>query len=342
VIKKIFLGWDIGGANTKVCVFNSEKKIIFVHKKNINIWDDFNDINSFFNAVLVLYKDYEIKNFITITAESCDNFKDRKEGVISILSECDKNILGKKYYYTNRNTYVDYNEAIKYPDRLFSTNWMLTSNFLNTSNNVDLIIDVGSTTTDIIFKNINIKNNINDHKRLVNKTLLYAGVIRTPIPMLTDEVLYDSKYTSLVREVFATTGDIFNVLGDIDFSDHCYIGSDNLQFTLENSLVRLSRLIGLDYDQSDKKNIIQVAYSIKMLFIEKIINNINYIFNGSTDGLVISSIGEGSFLVQDMCKIHKINYRSMKNENIFNLEGLDKKLVYENLTAALVVKNYFT
>ena len=188
----------------------------------------------------------------------------------------------------------------------------------------------------------NFKNNINDHKRLVNKTLLYAGVIRTPIPMLTDEVLYDSKYTSLVREVFATTGDIFNVLGDIDFSDHCYIGSDNLQFTLENSLVRLSRLIGLDYDQSDKKNIIQVAYSIKMLFIEKIINNINYIFNGSTDGLIISSIGEGSFLVQDMCKIHKLNYRSMKNENIFNLEDLDKKLVYENLTAALVVKNYFT
>jgi uncharacterized hydantoinase/oxoprolinase family protein len=129
VIKEIFLGWDIGGANTKICVFNSDKKIIRVHKKNINILDDFNDINSFFNTVLDLYKDFEITSFITITAESCDNFKDRKEGIILILSECDKNIVGQKYYYTNKNTYVDYSEAIKAPDKLFSTNWMLTSNF---------------------------------------------------------------------------------------------------------------------------------------------------------------------------------------------------------------------
>jgi len=342
VIKEIFLGWDIGGANTKVCVFNSDKKIICVHKKNLNIWDDFNDINSFFNTVQDFYKDYEITSFITITAESCDNFKDRKEGIISILSECDKNIIGQKYYYTNKNTYVDFSEAIKAPDKLFSTNWMLTSIFLNTSNNIDVILDIGSTTTDILYKNINIEANISDHKRLINKTLLYAGVIRTPVPMLTDEVLYRSNHTSLVREVFATTGDIFNVIGDIDFSNHNYKGSDNLQFTLENSLVRLSRLIGLDYDQGDKKNIIQVAYNIKKLFIKKIINNINYIFGGSTKGLVISSIGEGSFLAKDMCKMYKLNYRSMENENIFNLEDSNKKLVYENLTAALVVKNFFT
>ena len=63
MIKEIFLGWDIGGANTKVCVFNSDKKIIRVHKKNINIWDDFNDINSFFNTVLDLYKDFENYKF---------------------------------------------------------------------------------------------------------------------------------------------------------------------------------------------------------------------------------------------------------------------------------------
>ena len=341
MIKEILLGWDIGGANIKVCVFNSDKKIIQMHKKNLNIWNDFSDINFFFNTVLNLYKDYDIKSFITITAESCDNFKDRNEGIISILSECDKNIVGKKYYYTNKNIYVDYKEAVNDTSKLFSTNWILTSNFLNASNKIDLIIDVGSTTTDIIFKNINIDNNINDYKRLTNKTLLYAGVIRTPLPMLTDEVLYRSNYTSLVREVFATTGDIFNVLGDINFIDHNYVGSDNLQFTLENSLIRLSRVIGLDYDQSDKKNIIEIAYNIKKLFMKKIINNVNYIFDNKIEGLVISSIGEGSFLVRDMCKMYKLNYTSIENENIFNFEDINKNLVYENLTAALVVKNFF-
>jgi len=341
VAKEIFLGWDIGGANTKVCVFNTEKKIIRVHKKNLKIWDDFNDINLFFDTVLSFYKNYEIKNFITITAESCDNFKDRKEGVTLILSQCNKNIIGKNYYYTNKNTYIDYNQALKEPTNLFSTNWILTANFLNTSKNIDVLVDVGSTTTDILFKNIDIDENINDYKRLTNKTLLYAGVVRTPIPMLTDEVLYRSNTTSLVREVFATTGDIFNILGDIDFSDHDYMGSDNLQFTVENSLVRLSRLIGLDYDRREKKYIIEVAQSIKKLFIKKIIDNINYIFDGNTERLVISSIGEGAFLVEDMCKMCKLTYKSIENENIFNFEDVNKKLVYENITAALVVKNFF-
>ena len=71
---------------------------------------------------------------------------------------------------------------------------------------------------------MNIENNINDHMRLTNKTLLYLGVVRTPLPMIADNIKYKGRDISLVNEVFATTGDIFNIINDIDFSDLDYLG----------------------------------------------------------------------------------------------------------------------
>ena len=181
---KLYLGWDIGGANTKVCVFDKNYKIINQHTKNIKVWSNFSEIRVFLKYISSFYSNFDVYNFITITAESCDNFKNRNLGMTEILSNCSNYIKGKTLFFANNGKYVNYDTAIKSTEKLFSTNWILTSKFLNYKKNIDLIIDVGSTTTDIIFKDMNIENNINDHMRLTNKTLLYLGVVRTPLPMI--------------------------------------------------------------------------------------------------------------------------------------------------------------
>ena len=109
---------------------------------------------------------------------------------------------------------------------------MLTYSFLNKSEKFNLLLDIGSTTTDIIYKNMKINNNITDfHKRLSNKTLLYAGVVRTPISMLFDKVFLNDKYVPLINEVYSTTGDIFTITNDIFLENTEYLGADNLAYT---------------------------------------------------------------------------------------------------------------
>ena len=337
---KLYLGWDIGGANTKVCVFDQNFIIINLHTKNIKVWDNFSDIKLFFKYISNIYKNYEIYNFITITAESCDNFTDRKHGMTNILENCSNHIVGNKLYYTNTNKFVDYNSAINKTEKLFSTNWMLTSKFLNSKKNIDLIIDIGSTTTDIIFKDMRIGSNINDYMRLVNKTLLYQGVVRTPLSMMTDNVLFKGNNISLVNEVFATTGDIFNLHGDIDFSKLDYLGADNLQFTKVNSFTRLARIIGLDYKESEREYLILLSKYFKELFISKIIENIKIIFSNKIGDITISAIGEGRFLIEEISDKCGVKYLLIDEINDVTIKNIDKDKVYTNMTSALVVMNF--
>ncbi|MDC0482314.1 hypothetical protein OAN90_02565, partial [Gammaproteobacteria bacterium] len=301
---------------------------------------NFSDIKLFFKYISNIYKNYEIYNFITITAESCDNFTDRKHGMTNILEYCSNHIVGNKLYYTNTNKFIDYNSAINKTEELFSTNWMLTSKFLNSKKNIDLIIDIGSTTTDIIFKDMHIGSNINDYMRLVNKTLLYQGVVRTPLSMMTDNVLFKGNNTSLVNEVFATTGDIFNLHGDIDFSKLDYLGSDNLQFTKVNSFTRLARIIGLDYKESEREYLIVLSKYFKELFISKIIENIKIIFSNKIDDITISAIGEGRFLIEEISDKCGVKYLLIDEINDVTIKNIDKDKVYTNMTSALVVMNF--
>ena len=77
-----------------------------------------------------------------------------------------KNLSGKIKYYSNSNSYIDFYQADKFPEQLYSTNWMLTLNYIKRLNNINLIIDIGSTTTDFIYKDMNLDTNIDDFSRL--------------------------------------------------------------------------------------------------------------------------------------------------------------------------------
>ena len=338
--KKIYIGWDIGGANTKICIFTDLLEIKNIVVKNIKIWSNFNDLKFFCIYISGLFKDYDIESFITITAESCDNFKNRNLAIKSIIKCCELHIAGKKYYYNNLDKYLSGDEAFISPETLYSTNWMLTYNYLNFTNKYDLIIDIGSTTTDFIYKNMNKTNNINDNLRLKNKTLLYIGCVRTPVAMFINNINYKNSKISLIKELFATSGDIFNITNDINFENLNYTGADNKPYTKDNSYVRLSRMIGIDYTKSDKKNIKDIAFQAKEIFLNTILDNINYLFPNKNN-ITISSIGEGKKLIRKICYDHDIKYKSIYNNEIKICENCNQELVYANFTCILPVLFFF-
>ena len=336
-----FIGWDIGGANTKVCIFDKDLNIVEIKSKNINLWQNFVELNYYFQEISNLYSNDDVQNFITITAESCDSFDNRRSGIISILKNCNLYIFGSKLFYSNNGKYLKYDDAINDPDSLFSTNWMLTLNYLNKLKNINVIIDIGSTTTDIIYKDMDVNENIDDHRRLVNNTLLYAGVIRTPIPMLINKLNYLSKDVPLVNEVFSTTGDVFNITDDINFDQLDYVGADSLNYTKKNSFVRLARSLGLDYKHEMKTEIINMSYNIKNIFIDIIFKKIKLLFNNNISDIKLSSTGEGNFLIHELALKNNLKYFSLASNNFFVNRKINENIFNKCFTAVLVVKNYF-
>lgn len=336
---KILIGWDIGGANTKICVFDSNYNIIDTYSENLKIWENFSNLRSLFTKVYNKYETYEVSNFITITAESCDNFLERNDGILKIIELCKNHMLGKNFYFSNDGNYIDYSAALLKPNKLFSTNWMLSLNFLNLSRDIDVLIDIGSTTTDIIYKNMSVKDNVSDYQRLCNNTLVYVGVVRTPLSMLIDSVNYRNNLSPLINEVYATTGDIFNITKDIDFTNSHYRGADGKSFTRENSLIRLGRNIGFDYNPNDEKYLVEISKKIKREIIKKIFSCLTNRLDIKLNNSIISSVGEGNFLVKELCEKNNIIYKPI--ETIKN-DLLKKNIyqdVYKNFPSALVVLN---
>ena len=339
---KIYFGWDIGGANTKLAICNSKCEVIEFYFEVIPIWESTKPLEDFFHFVLNKFPSANCLHLITFTAESCDNFSSRSEGINYLTNLCEKNLSGKIKYYSNSNSYIDFYQADKFPEQLYSTNWMLTLNYIKRLNNINLIIDIGSTTTDFIYKDMNLDKNIDDFSRLKNKTLLYQGVVRTPLAMLANKVTHNNQDLPIIKEVYATTGDVFCMLDDIDFSKLPYVGSDNLPFSKENSYRRILRSFGLDENYKDSSLVISISKQLKQIFLENILGYISHICKTIKSDLVISSIGEGRKLIQEVCYEKKIKHENlMKSNLIIDNEHFNNVDQFSHFTSFLVILNYF-
>jgi probable H4MPT-linked C1 transfer pathway protein len=103
-----------------------------------------------------------------------------------------------------------------------------------------LLIDTGSTTTDIIPIWLGQPSPVGrtDFGRLQSKELVYTGVRRTPICALLTE--------GIAAEFFATTEDAYLRLGMLDENPNCLQTADGRPATAKYAHARLSRMLGGD------------------------------------------------------------------------------------------------
>ena len=92
---KIYFGWDIGGANTKLAICNSKCEVIEFYFEVIPIWESTKPLEDFFHFVFNKFSSANCLHLITFTAESCDNFSSRSVGINYLTKLCEKNLSGK-------------------------------------------------------------------------------------------------------------------------------------------------------------------------------------------------------------------------------------------------------
>src|SRR5262249_61148640 len=84
--------------------------------------------------------------------------------------------------------------------------WPASARFVATHHRSALLVDVGSTTTDIVpvHDGAVMAAGYTDDERLVSEELVYSGVTRTPVMAIAGSVPFDGRRQRLMAEHFAT------------------------------------------------------------------------------------------------------------------------------------------
>ena len=144
--------------------------------------------------------------------------------------------------------------------QLAAANWLASADLLRAKYPRAILLDIGSTTADIIplgrFSDL---LGLTDLVRLQKGFLLYTGMLRTNIATLLQSVELDGVRTPVSTEYFATSADAHLVLGHIREEQYNCDTPDHKEKTRDASLRRLARVVCADLEEIGKDGAVQIA-----------------------------------------------------------------------------------
>ena len=320
-----YIGWDIGGAHIKVANVNNIGKVLYAEQYATPLWKGFSILEDQLNYIEKQLPKERISHGLTMTAELVDIFNSRKDGVAKVIDLC-KKILGKNtFFYSTNYGLGKINNIEKNYTNIASANWHASASYVATLIESGLLIDIGSTTTDIIpfANNKSCPDGLNDFSRLCSNELVYTGVIRTPLMSLTTRVKFNGNEQGIVSENFANTADIYRILGYLNDSDDLMDAADGKGKSVIDSKCRLARMIGLDLcDVNDDRSCTDLAKYFHEVQIEMIINAVKKVLLKLPEkNKYIICAGVGQFLVKIIAEkldIPCINFSDLVDCSIEN------------------------
>jgi probable H4MPT-linked C1 transfer pathway protein len=282
------IGWDIGGANTKASLVEFSFDKIVETRSILRYFPIWLEGKERLPEVLKELKDELTKGekvdgvAVTMTAELSDAYYTKREGVNHILDSV--KIAFQDGDYMIRVVDVDaklrtIEEARTEPLKVAAANWPATAWLVAQHVEDTILIDTGSTTTDIIpikgGKIVAIGRT--DPERLVSGELVFTGALRTPISAMTKMLTYRKKPCGISSEKFALAADVHLVLGHINEDEYTCDTADGRGKSHQDSLARLARTICADIEILTKAEITALAREIYEAQLDAIANGIQQV-----------------------------------------------------------------
>ncbi len=271
-----FSGLDIGGANIKLATIGGNHRQI-----PFPIWKDKTQLPIVLESIKATLPSDSILG-VTMTAELADCFASKSEGV-KFVAESVNHVFQdfQVLYYRTDGSMCDNETAIRDWRFVAASNWHANAwmVFQDTDDPSGFLVDVGSTTTDIIpvHNRQPVINGQSDIDRLTNGQLVYAGVGRTPLCSLLSEIEFANTSVSIAREFFATMSDALLWLGKTVTDETNRVTADGRPFTRVCAGQRLARMLCADMEELGFSKIDEIAKQAKaslQLKIERAIHQV--------------------------------------------------------------------
>jgi probable H4MPT-linked C1 transfer pathway protein len=193
-----------------------------------------------------------------MTAELSDAFRTKQEGVAFVLDAVEE-VFGDPRVLTTAGELIAVEEARTRPWDVAAANWVATARAVADERPDALLIDVGSTTADVIpiAGGRIAATGRNDLERLLAGELVYTGALRTNLAAIASRVPVRGGWCPVASELFAISADVHLVLGHLNAYD-CPT-PDGRPATVEFARERIARLVCSDVEQLDEPEIDAIA-----------------------------------------------------------------------------------
>ena len=207
------IGLDIGGANIKSADGDGVAKAI-----PFELWKTPDLLMQTLQELLASYPRPDLVA-ITMTGELADCFQTKADGVEHILAATERAVApAPVVVWQTGAEFLTTDLAREFPLLVAAANWHALATWMGRMipDQWGLLIDIGSTTTDIIplENGFPVPEGLTDVERLLSRELVYTGGRRTPVAMINGWVPLRGQQCPLAAECFATALDLYLLLGD--------------------------------------------------------------------------------------------------------------------------------
>jgi probable H4MPT-linked C1 transfer pathway protein len=289
-MKPSVLGLDVGGANLKAA---HSTGVALLHP--FELWKHPAELPAALRHVLGALPAFDSLS-VTMTGELCDCFPTKRAGVHAILDAVAA-VAGDVpvHVWQTNGRLVPLAAARAYPLQAAASNWLALATFGGryAPEGAGLLIDIGSTTTDIVplFDGCPIPQGRTDPERLRSRELVYTGVRRTPVCALLGP--------AVAAEWFATTLDVYLVLGSVSENQSDHGTADGRPAIVEAAHARLARMLCANDETcsaTETSDLARRARERQLGMIREALHEVTHRLPGRLRTVIVA--GSGEFLAR--------------------------------------------
>ncbi len=270
------IGWDVGGAHLKAARVHHGGRVSSVIQVPCPLWQGLEHLEAALDIAVRTLGPVP-RHAVTMTGEMVDLFPDRNVGVTGISALLARRLGSADIrIYTGRAGFRPLADAAAAAGAIASANWMATAAVVAGTRRDGLLLDIGSTTTDLVpIRHGQLQaSGVDDSGRLAAGELLYTGVVRTSLMSLAELAPCDGAWVPLMAEHFATTADVYRILGDLPEGADLQATADAGPKTVEASARRLARMVGRDSGSGSPETWRRLAQWFRRVQLRRIENSL--------------------------------------------------------------------
>ena len=244
-------GWDVGGAHNKVCMLTEAGELHDIVQWPCLLWQGLEHLERVIDSVFERWpraRGAHARHAVTMTGEMVDLFADRAEGVRVLVDTLAQRLGPNTRFFAGAAGWLEAKACDAQWRAVASANWLATAQWVAHRLENAVLMDIGSTTTDIvpIVAGRVAAHGCNDATRLVSGELVYQGVVRTPLCGVAHRIEFRGEEANVMNEWFATTADVYRLTGELWPAHDQHASADNGPKTPAASRARIARTIGRD------------------------------------------------------------------------------------------------
>lgn len=267
-----WLALDVGGANLKAVHSGGVAK-----SSAFAVWRDPDGLAAALKELADAFPPFE-SVAVTMTAELCDCFETKRDGVRRVVEAViEAYDVPDLLFWGTDGAFHDHKATLRDPLVAAASNWLALATVAAglVGEGPAVLIDVGSTTTDVIpiERGRVAARGRTDTERLRNGELIYAGVSRTPVCALAAELPFQGSPTGLAAELFATTRDVYLLLGDLPDDPGDSSTADGRPATRARAADRMARMVCADRESCSADDLLDLAREADRALFERLLTS---------------------------------------------------------------------